>query len=127
MDQSAALENARRYAHTAFNAEFDNLVREYNQKVAEMRNMMAARGAILSGSVISQTAQINGERITAMTKLRLNTLLDGCEAYGVHIDDQLAETLSAEVFRDRENWIATISKSHQFPSGLPASAPHCRP
>lgn len=122
MNQNEALEKARRFAQTAYTAEVENLSREYQTKIAAMRSQMAARGRVLSGSMISETARINAERITAMVKLRLNTLLDGCEAHGVYIDDQLAETLSAEVFRDRENWVAMASRSRQFPQGLPLSA-----
>src|ERR1017187_40128 len=97
MDQNQAIEKARQFARTRYTGELENIVREHEQKKVQMRAQMAANGNLMSGNMIYQNAQIDASQIRAITKSRLDALLEGYELYAVEIDDLMAVNLCDEV------------------------------
>jgi hypothetical protein len=97
MDQSEAIAKAQRFAQTAYAAEMDNITRESQRKLVEVRSNLASRGLAMSGVMVSETARITGEQIKAMVQARLNAMIDGYELHGVAVDEQLAASLYGEI------------------------------
>jgi len=126
MDQNQAIEKARQFARTRYTGETENIVRDRGRKIAQMRSRLAARGMIMSGTMISETARIDGEQIKAMTEARLDAILEGHELYGIAIDDQMAINICDEVIQAM-NQLVYNCKCPEFggsaPSGLESHYP----
>src|SRR5260370_11765287 len=90
MDQDQGIEKARQFARMRYTGETENIVREHEQKRVQMRAQLAARGILMSGTMINESARIDGEQIKAMTQSRIDAILEGYELYGVDIDEQMA-------------------------------------
>jgi hypothetical protein len=105
MDQNQAIEKARQFARTRYTGELENIVREHEQKKVQMRAQMAANGNLMSGNMIYQNAQIDASQIRAITKSRLDALLEGYELYAVEIDDLMAVNLCDEVIQQMKQLI----------------------
>ncbi len=82
MDQNQAIEKARQFARTRYTGETENIVRDHERKIAQMRSQMAARGILQSGTMINESARIDGEQIKVMIEARLDAILEGHELYG---------------------------------------------
>ncbi len=118
MDQNTAIEKARQFARTAYAGQVDAISHVRQQKILEMRSQLAARGTILSGTQVVETARINGEMIRALTVARLEAILEGYELYGISIDDLMAVNICDEVVQGM-NQIVHSSKDDTL-VGLPA-------
>ena len=86
------VERARRFAELAYSAALGEIVREFDEKRHTSRVDSATRAGVMASS---EEVKLEGERITATIKARLNTLLDGYELNGVPIDDDLADEVSS--------------------------------
>jgi len=94
MNQSDAITKARLFAQTAYVAAMESIVRERRDDLAKMRGRLAARGMVLSGQTVVETARIAGEQIRALIQARLDSVLEGYELHGVAIDDEMATCIS---------------------------------
>ena len=63
VDQIQAIEKARQFARTAYAGQVDEIVRVYQQKIIELRSQLAARGILMSGTQVVETARINAEQL----------------------------------------------------------------
>ena len=99
MDRNQAIEKARQFTLTRYTGEIENIVRDREQKIAQMRSQLAARGILHSGYMISENARIDGEQIKAMIEARLDSILEGHELYGIAIDDHMAINICDEVIQ----------------------------
>ena|SRR5256885_7672355 len=99
MDQNQALEKARQFARTRYTGETENIVRDHERKIVQMREQLAARGMIMSGAMISETARIHGEQIKAITEVRLDAILEGHELFGIAIMIRWQSTFVTKSFR----------------------------
>jgi hypothetical protein len=99
MDQNQAIDKARQFARTRYTGEIENIVRDHERKIAEMRSHLAARGILQSGYMVSENARIHGEQVKAMIEARLDAILEGYELYGIAIDDQMAINICDEVIQ----------------------------
>lgn len=115
------LEKARNFARNAYAAQYDEIVKEHQQKIAEMQNRHAARGILLSGMTIHETARIHGDQIKTLAEARLDALLEGCELHGVEIDDQMALNMCDEAAQGMNQMIYS-TKSPAF-GGMPPMFP----
>jgi len=111
VDQDEALKKARQFAQIAYSAEMNNVAREFNAKLVEVRHQMAARGILMSGGMVRETARLSGERVTSLLTKRLELLLEGYELYGVEITDGIAEETLDDVMKLRETLIATSAST----------------
>jgi hypothetical protein len=105
MDQNEAIQKARQFARTAYAGQVDAISHACQQKIQEMRAQLAARGTILSGTQVVETARINGDMIRALTVARLEAILEGYELYGVSIDDLTAVNICDEVVQGMNQMI----------------------
>jgi hypothetical protein len=105
MDQGQTIEKARQFARTRYTGEVENIVREHEQKIAQMRNQLSARGLLMSGAMIQETARIDGEQIRAITEARLDAILEGYELYGIPIDEQMAINICDEIVQGMKQLI----------------------
>ena len=51
--------------------------------------------------MVQSQVGIEYERIRTLTQLHLNALLEGCEMYGVQVDDDLAEEFAKEILEGK--------------------------
>lgn len=105
MDQGQTIEKARQFARTRYTGEVESIVREHEEKIARMRNQLSARGALMSGAMIAETARIDGEQIKAITEARLDAILEGYELYGIPIDEQMAINICDEIVQGMKQLI----------------------
>lgn len=110
-NQGESIQTAWQFAQTAYNAELDRISREYQEKLGAKRNELAARGTILSGNAVMETARIDGERITLLLQKRLQFLLEGCELYGVPLDDQISTRIVDEIMQYRETMLGNADRA----------------
>jgi len=126
MDQNQAIEKACQFARTRYTGEIENIVRDHERKIAEMRSQLAARGILQSGTMINENARIVGEQIKAMIEARLDAILEGYELYGIAINDQMAINICDDVIQDM-NQLVYNCKCPPFgvstPSGLESQYP----
>lgn len=120
MDQSESIEKAKQFAQTAYAAASNDILREHQHKLAQMRAQMASRGMVQSGMIVSETARIVGEQIRALIEARLIVTLEGYEAYRVPIDDQLAATITGEIMTALDQMVAG-AKRHSFRGAMPSA------
>jgi hypothetical protein len=99
MDQNEAIQKARQFARTRYTGEIENIVRDHQRKIAQMRSQLAARGTPQSSIMINENARIDGEQIKAMIGARLDAILEGHALYGIAIDDQMAINICDEVIQ----------------------------
>jgi hypothetical protein len=119
MDQNQVIEKARQFARTRYTGELENIVREHEQKRVQMRADLAKRGILMSGTMISESARIDGEQIRAMTESRLDAILEGYELYEIAIDDQMAVNICDEVIQGM-NQVVHKCKCATFGGSAPA-------
>lgn len=119
MDQNQALEKARQFARTRYTGETENIVREHELKRVQMQNSLASRGILMSGTMIHESARIDGEQVRAITESRLDALLEGYELYGITIDDQTAVNLCDQVVQGMKQ-LTFNCKCPTFNGSLPA-------
>jgi hypothetical protein len=119
MDQNAALLNARRFAANAYDGEVETIRRQYQLKLDEECARLAARGLGTSSHLVLATVGLECERIKAMTQLRLNGLMEGCDLYGVEVDDFLGASLQEEVMKEMGQLIDTAQRN--VLAGIPRS------
>jgi hypothetical protein len=93
---------ARQFAETAFVADLEEATPKYQKKQQELRNQMAARGAVLSGGMTRGSAELTGQHIDALLQARLNGLLEGYDLHHVPIDDELAVQTIREIIELKE-------------------------
>jgi len=105
VNQSQAIEKAKEFARTRYYGETENISREQEQKIAEMRSRLGDRGVAMSGTMIAETARIHGEQIRAMIQVRLDGVLEGYELYEIPIDDQMATDICGEVVEEMNRQI----------------------
>jgi len=105
MDREERINKARQFADLAHGVEVGRLSREYQEKLAESRNRLSARGILISGASVMETAKLNAQRITAMLESRLDLLLEGFELHHVDVDENLRDRLVAELGTLRSTWI----------------------
>ncbi len=103
---SDAIAKARQFAETAYSSTAEETAREFAQKSAEVRNRLAARGAILSGQMSRESAGLHGEQIKTLVQARLDALIEGYELHGVPIDEQLSASIIDDVSRLRLSLLA---------------------
>src|SRR3981081_1234472 len=121
MEQREAIIKAKQFAKTAYTAASEHIHRERLNDIVGMQNKLAARGMVLSGAMVSETARITGEKIRALTEARLNAILEGYDLYGVVIDDHLAGSICGEVMSGVDQMVASF-KANPFPPGMPPTA-----
>ena len=109
MDQQQAIEKARQFARTAYAGQVDEIVRVHQQKIVELRSQLAARGILMSGTQVVETARINAEQIEALTVARVDAILEGYELYAVEVDDQMAINICDEVIQGMNQMIHSSS------------------
>src|SRR5437899_1983930 len=97
MDQNQAIEKARQFARMRYTGETERIVREHEEKRVQMRAQLSKRGLVMSGNMITESARIAGEQITAITHSRIDATLEGYELYGVEIDDQMAINMCDDI------------------------------
>lgn len=119
MDHDAALLKARRFAANAYDGEVETIRRQYQQKLDEECARLAARGLGTSTHLVLATVGLHCERIKAMAQLRLNGLMEGCELYGVEVDDFLAASLQEEIMKEMGELIDTAQRNAL--AGIPRS------
>jgi hypothetical protein len=117
MDQNQAIEKARQFARTAYAAQVNQIIREHQQKLGQVRANLAARGLAQSGMMVSETARIMGEQIKAMAQALLDATLEGYELCGVEIDDKMATDICGQIMSSVDQMIAGTSSS--TPTGIP--------
>jgi hypothetical protein len=81
-------------------------------QVALARNQAAARGTVLSGGTVMETARIEGARVTALLQSRLGLLLEGFTLHKARLDDQLVEDIVKEIGRIRSDFIAEANETY---------------
>jgi hypothetical protein len=99
MEQNEAIQKARQFARTAYAGQVDAISHVRERKIQEMRAQLAARGTLLSGTQVVETARINGEMVRALTVARLEAILEGYELYKIPIDDLMAVDMCDEVIQ----------------------------
>jgi len=109
----AAIARARQFADTAFSAELERISRDANEQIRQSRARLAAMGTIYSGTTVVETAKINGYRITALLKAKLDLLLEGLELHSVTLDEELEAALLTELKRFREQLTANAGQAYQ--------------
>ncbi|MGA9508661.1 MAG: hypothetical protein WBV55_08460 [Candidatus Sulfotelmatobacter sp.] len=122
MDQNQAIIKAKQFAQTAYAAAMDTIVRESRDDLAQMHSRLAARGMILSGQTVTETARVTGEQIRALIQARLDSILEGYGIYGVDIDDEMATRLSYDIVGEASQMIDREAKTRAFPAGMPPNA-----
>ena len=105
MDQSQAIEKARQFARASYAGQVDEIVRVHQQRIVELRAQLAARGILMSGTQVVETARINGEQIKALTIARVDAILEGYELHGIEIDDQMSVNICDEVMQGMNQMI----------------------
>jgi hypothetical protein len=111
MGQAEAIVKAREFADRAHAVEIQNISRQCQDKLAASRAQLAARGILMSGNTVVETAKINGERITLMLQSRLDLLLEGFELHHVALDDQLTDRVVRELTALRSAWIKSAAEA----------------
>jgi hypothetical protein len=106
MDQQDAIAKARQFADTAYGVAVANITREFNDRLRDVQAQLAARGLFRSGTMTSETARIQGERITALLQARLDSLLEGYELHGVLLDEKLTTQTATEITGVRNTMIS---------------------
>jgi hypothetical protein len=119
VDQNQALEKARLFARTRSTGEMENIARDHELKRVQMRSSLAARGVLMSGTMIHESARIDGEQIRAIVESRLDALLEGYDLYGIAIDDQMAVNICDEIVQGMNQLIYNC-KCPTFNGSLPA-------
>lgn len=107
MDQEQAISQARQFADRAHSVAVARIARETEEKLAAMRNQAAARGNLVSGYTVDQTARIRAEQFTTLLQSRLDSLLEGFDLHQVTLDDQLVDRVVRELASMRSTWIAS--------------------
>lgn len=97
MDQQQAIEKAQQFARMRYTGEMEQIAREHEQKRVQMRAQLGKRGLLMSGTMISESARIDGEQVTAITQARINATLEGYELHGVEIDDSMAINMCDDI------------------------------
>jgi hypothetical protein len=119
MDQTKAIEKARLFAKTRYTGEIENIVRDRERKIAQMRSQLGTRGILNSSVMINESARIDAEQIKAMTEARLDAILEGYDLYGVAIDDHMAINICDEIIQGM-NQMVYNAKCPSFGSSLPS-------
>jgi hypothetical protein len=125
MDQNQVIDKARQFARTRYTGETENIVRDHQRKIAEMRSQLSSNGILYSGTMINENARIDAEQIKAIIEARLDSILEGYELYGIPIDDQAAINICDEVIQGM-NQMVNNCKCPSFgsaPSGLESQYP----
>src|ERR1700720_4093341 len=104
MDRGEALVKARQFADMAYNDALESIVKVHTEKVVEVQSKAAARGSLLSGGTVKEIADLLAERTKALLQARLDALVEGCESYGVPLDEEL----STEIINELGNLRATL-------------------
>ena len=112
MNQQQALAKARQFTDTAFGVEVNRITREFQDKLQQSRAQMSARGILMSGMTVSETARISGERITALIQARLDRRLEGFELHQVELTDGMVEELIKELMSLRSTWINNAGQTY---------------
>ncbi len=77
----------------------EKIVKESQDKLTQERAQMTAKGSVLSGGMWKITANNYGEMIESLIRVRLESLLDAFELYGVPLDNEI----ESEILRDVTN------------------------
>lgn len=75
----------------------------------------------MSGTMIHESAKIDGEHVRAIVESRLDALIEGHELYEITIDDQMAVNLCDEIVQGMKQLIYNC-KSPTFNGSLPAGS-----
>jgi hypothetical protein len=100
---SARLANSRT-AHTGWRKR--KLLRFFQSQLDEARERAAALGTHLTGGMVKETARIEGEKITAILRSRLDRLLEGMTLHKVGLDDVVVHDVVREIGLLRGDFIA---------------------
>jgi len=63
VNQSQAIEKAKEFARTRYYGETENISREQEQKIAEMRSRLGDRGVAMSGTMIARQRGFMANRL----------------------------------------------------------------
>jgi len=106
----AHLEDVRRFANTAFNPKYEELVRQRDLQLANASARNGARGTIASSGMAREAAEIYGNMIHKTLHARADALLEGVELQGVPIDD-VSDSILKELEQMRIDLVRTSSDS----------------
>jgi len=112
MDQSDAVNKAREFADRVFRVESLKTFRFAQRQLAESRSQAAARGTVLSGGTILETARHEGAKITALLQSRLDGWLEGIDLHGAVLDDDLVGVLQKDLGAMRSDLIASGEREY---------------
>src|SRR6266851_6652913 len=113
MDRESAIAEARKFTDNAYVAALDTIVRQSQEKLAASRAQLSARGSLLSGGMVRETARINAERITALLQVRLDSLLEGFELHGVLIDAELTRDIITDLVAKRSTMVEQAVRAYE--------------
>lgn len=88
------------------------------KRIAETTARLTSKGMLISGYMVSQIAEIQGDHINTVVQARADALLDAYELYGAEIDDAILTDVTS-VRRTLINHVA--SSKAGLPLGVPAS------
>jgi diguanylate cyclase (GGDEF)-like protein len=111
--RSEALNEARQFAETAYSAAAADIVKDSEEKLAEVRAQLAARGLAQSGAMTKMSAQVIGKRIKDLLQLRLDAVLEGYELYGISLDGHLATNTIDEIVALHHKMLEDTKRSVQ--------------
>jgi hypothetical protein len=106
MGRAKAISEAHKFAHSAYVAELDLIVRKFEDKIAGVRARLTSTGRVRPGGMVGEIAAIKAEQITVLLQVRLNSLLKGYQLHGVLIDAELTKKIISEVIDHRSRMIA---------------------
>lgn len=81
------LDDAKRFANTAYNPKYEQLVRQRDIQLATASARNVAQGTISSSGMAREAADIFAEMIHKTLHARADALLEGVELHGIPIDD----------------------------------------
>jgi hypothetical protein len=112
MDQTEAVNNAREFVDRVFRVESLKIFRLSQRHLAESRNQAAARGSVLSGGTVLETARNEGAKITALLQSRLDGWLEGIDLHGAVLDDKLVDVLQRDLGIMRSDLVAAAEREY---------------
>jgi hypothetical protein len=112
MDQQQARAKARQFTDMAFGLELGKISLEFQERLKQSRAQLAARGILMSGMTVAETARIHGERITGLLQSHLDLRLEGFELHHVELSDGMVEELVKELTALRSLWISNAGQAY---------------
>jgi hypothetical protein len=123
-NQEEALAKARQFSENAFGVEMGKIAARFAEKLKQSQARLSDARTIFSGMAVTETANIDSERITALVEARLKTRLEGFDLHDVTLTDGMVNYLIQELTSLRSTWItqsrqafeqSALGKRSQFP------------